>query len=359
MIFLGDIASPSRKHSEILRKFIDDNESLFKGKSLVLNLEGLISDNASTNHNEPVLFNHSSVLDAFQIFPIKVAALANNHTLDLPENFDDSIKTLRKSGFRTVGATSSNSKITDSVFWSESNTKVFLFNHCWDFLLYNQRNPTGGVCVFEVNEKKILKKVKEARIQYPYSRIALYFHWSFDLETLPFPMYRQFAMDLIDAGANLVIGTHSHCIQGGEIYKDGHIIYGIGNFWVPWNTYINNSLSFPEFSRVELIVDWKTSNNDVDLIWVHYEGSDLDSRLKIVNCECMESSKKLSTYSPFSGMDKHEYIEYYKKNRRKKILIPVLYDYKDPFLHAKIKFLKYRAKLARLMAKYGVIDWNN
>ncbi|MDH4209730.1 MAG: CapA family protein, partial [Anaerolineae bacterium] len=34
----------------------------------------------------------------------------------------------------------------------------------------------------------------------------------------------------IDAGACLVIGHHSHVVQGTEVYRDGLIVYGLGNF---------------------------------------------------------------------------------------------------------------------------------
>ena len=35
---------------------------------------------------------------------------------------------------------------------------------------------------------------------------------------------------LIDAGADLVIGNHSHCLQGMEAYKGKIICYSLGNF---------------------------------------------------------------------------------------------------------------------------------
>lgn len=48
-------------------------------------------------------------------------------------------------------------------------------------------------------------------------------------------MHRLFAKALIDAVANVVAGAHSHCVQGGEKYKDGYIVYGLGNFFLPHN----------------------------------------------------------------------------------------------------------------------------
>ena len=38
------------------------------------------------------------------------------------------------------------------------------------------------------------------------------------------------ARKMIEAGAEVIIGTHSHCIQAYEYYKEKLIIYGLGNF---------------------------------------------------------------------------------------------------------------------------------
>ena len=35
----------------------------------------------------------------------------------------------------------------------------------------------------------------------------------------------------MDAGADIVIGAHTHCLQGIEYYQGKPIIYSLGNFW--------------------------------------------------------------------------------------------------------------------------------
>jgi poly-gamma-glutamate synthesis protein (capsule biosynthesis protein) len=41
---------------------------------------------------------------------------------------------------------------------------------------------------------------------------------------------RPFGHALIDAGAQLVVGHHAHSLQGAEAYRDGLILYSLGNF---------------------------------------------------------------------------------------------------------------------------------
>lgn len=43
-------------------------------------------------------------------------------------------------------------------------------------------------------------------------------------------MQRNMAYRLIDAGADIIVGHHSHVIQPYEKYKAGHIFYSLGNF---------------------------------------------------------------------------------------------------------------------------------
>lgn len=56
-------------------------------------------------------------------------------------------------------------------------------------------------------------------------------HWgteySFELEQVQLDTGREY----LDAGADAVIGAHSHCLQGMEYYNGKPIIYSLGNYW--------------------------------------------------------------------------------------------------------------------------------
>ena len=56
-------------------------------------------------------------------------------------------------------------------------------------------------------------------------------HWgteySFDLEQVQLDTGKEY----LDAGADVVIGAHSHCLQGMEFYEGKPIIYSLGNYW--------------------------------------------------------------------------------------------------------------------------------
>ena len=60
--------------------------------------------------------------------------------------------------------------------------------------------------------------------------IVFVFHWGNEYVSFPSLEQRQLAYNLIDNGVHLIVGHHSHVIQPYEQYKNGHIIYSLGNF---------------------------------------------------------------------------------------------------------------------------------
>ena len=55
-------------------------------------------------------------------------------------------------------------------------------------------------------------------------------HWGAEHTLRPMPQQRLEAHALIDAGADAVIGHHTHTLQSNELYKGKPIYYSIGNF---------------------------------------------------------------------------------------------------------------------------------
>jgi hypothetical protein len=55
-------------------------------------------------------------------------------------------------------------------------------------------------------------------------------HWGLERKDFPEPYQRKMGREFIDAGADLVIGSHAHVLQGLEPYKGKWIAYSLGNF---------------------------------------------------------------------------------------------------------------------------------
>ena len=55
-------------------------------------------------------------------------------------------------------------------------------------------------------------------------------HWGIEREYYPNDYQKRVAHELIDKGADLVIGNHPHVLQGVELYNGKIICYSLGNF---------------------------------------------------------------------------------------------------------------------------------
>jgi poly-gamma-glutamate synthesis protein (capsule biosynthesis protein) len=82
--------------------------------------------------------------------------------------------------------------------------------------------------------EQVPKDVAAAKAQYPI--VIVSFHWGNELDYKPNDNQQKMAKMVIDAGADLVIGHHSHRINPIEIYKGKYICYSLGNFSFAGNT---------------------------------------------------------------------------------------------------------------------------
>ena len=75
---------------------------------------------------------------------------------------------------------------------------------------------------------RAVEAIKAARDQCDY--LVVYVHWGVERETEPKDYQRAMGRQYIDAGADLVIGSHPHVLQPVEYYNGKPIVYSLGNF---------------------------------------------------------------------------------------------------------------------------------
>ena len=64
----------------------------------------------------------------------------------------------------------------------------------------------------------------------PDNLVIVSFHWGIEGINRPIDNQTQLGRAAVDAGADLILGTHPHVLQGIETYKGKHIVYSLGNF---------------------------------------------------------------------------------------------------------------------------------
>jgi hypothetical protein len=60
--------------------------------------------------------------------------------------------------------------------------------------------------------------------------VVVYLHWGEELQPCPTQRQRTLAADLVEAGADVVVGSHAHVLLGAGRLGDGYVSYGLGNF---------------------------------------------------------------------------------------------------------------------------------
>ncbi len=71
--------------------------------------------------------------------------------------------------------------------------------------------------------------------------LVVYMHWGVQGERCPTRAQRSLAADLVATGADIVVGSHSHRLQGAGRLADGYVAYGLGNY--VWYTQASDATS--------------------------------------------------------------------------------------------------------------------
>ncbi len=192
-------------------------ERFLGGNDITLaNLEGgftdflpkpLVKDNTVFTF-DPSLIPHLNKV-GFTLFN-----LANNHSRDFGAE-----------GFAQTRAYLSKNNIAFFGDWRNENgltTIQEIRGHKIGFVGYHELSRMG----FE-NAIAEVKKFKDAA---DIDRIVVYTHWGVEYERQFSKHQQSAAYAFIDAGADVVIGSHPHVIQPIEVYKNRVIFYSLGNF---------------------------------------------------------------------------------------------------------------------------------
>lgn len=154
---------------------------------------------------------------------VTAVSIANNHILEHgKEGFRETVKVLKGNGLQILGEATEDGKATilrQSI--KGRNIAIASFNAIHDI-----ENPG---CYAEYGREQILESIRRMRKNGDELAIIC-LHWGDEYVHLPAPRQIEDAHAFIDAGADLIIGTHPHVVQPVEHYKQGVIYYSLGNF---------------------------------------------------------------------------------------------------------------------------------
>ena len=179
-----------------------------------------------TIHGDPA---NVSILEEMGV---DLVTLANNHIYDMgPDGLTDTLTTLDGAGILRVGAGENIEDASAPVYVERQGVTVGFVDACnAEHTRYTPEateDSSGVLLCYEYD--KFLSSVREAKENADF--VIAMVHWGTDYVYETSDGQRDLGHQLIDAGADVVIVAHSHCIQGIEYYNNCPIFYGLGTCW--------------------------------------------------------------------------------------------------------------------------------
>lgn len=168
---------------------------------------------------------------------VDVVSLANNHAYDYGQGaLLDSLDTLDGEGIKRVGAGRNLEEAMAPAYFQVNGTKIGILAATQIERLENpdtkgatKNSPGVFRCFNETELNRLLEQIKQTKEQCDF--LTVYIHWGTEnTDELDWAQPYQ-AKLIVEAGADLIVGCHPHCLQGIDYMGDTPVIYSLGNFW--------------------------------------------------------------------------------------------------------------------------------
>lgn len=231
-ILLGDRTLPLYQSSGIDGILSPDLLNLMQNADIcMVNEEFPFSTRGEQAPDKQFTFRTDPIyVSAFTDMGIDIVTLANNHVLDYgTEALLDTFDTLDSAGIPYVGA-GENAERAKKPHYIEANGLTFGFlaaSRVWPVASWEATDTNPG-CFGTYDPAKLIEAIKEARDDCDF--LTVYVHWGIERQNYPEDYQVNMAQMYIDAGADLVIGSHPHCLQGIEYFNGKPVFYSLGNY---------------------------------------------------------------------------------------------------------------------------------
>lgn len=163
---------------------------------------------------------------------VDIALLANNHVYDYGEiSLLDTLDTLNSAGIKYFGAGKNLEEAMSPVYF-EIDGKTIAYvaaSRAEKYKKTPQATEDSAGILRCYDPALFIEVIKEADANADF--VIANVHWGTEYSTVLEEAQLTTGKQYIDAGADVIIGSHSHCLQGMEYYNGKPIIYSLGNYW--------------------------------------------------------------------------------------------------------------------------------
>jgi poly-gamma-glutamate synthesis protein (capsule biosynthesis protein) len=166
-------------------------------------------------------------------------SLANNHIMGFgAKALKDTKDYFKESEIRTIGAGFSFEEIYRPAVFTDKNggRTVILALAEAEFGVYKSSHSFCGYAwIHHPAVENIIRKIKETS-----DVLIIFTHAGVESQIIPLPEWQNAYRKLIDWGADAIIASHPHIVQGYETYNNKKIFYSLGNFYFDMQGEENN-----------------------------------------------------------------------------------------------------------------------
>ncbi|MBN2585265.1 CapA family protein [Patescibacteria group bacterium] len=248
LLAMGDINLGRQTGQEILK---GDNDYAFEYLNERIsaydiafgNLESQLVDlNGETQSptNEYRFAGPPAGADGLKESGFDIVSIANNHMWDYGKDaLFSTIDNLDRVGVKHVGASQDPATVYQPTIIDVKQQQVAFVAATNLLNGYERSGATEYVAWADAD--KLIATIEQVKDQVDWVIVSL--HWGSEYVARPSQAQVELGHKLIDAGADVIIGSHSHVPQGVEEYNDGIIFYSLGNFafWQPFDYWTQHS----------------------------------------------------------------------------------------------------------------------
>lgn len=216
---------------ECISPFLID--SMKNADIAMLNNEFCLSDNGSPMEGKAWTFEGKPEnVSIYHELGIDIVDLANNHCFDFGEQaFLDTLDTLTAADIQYMGAGRNIEEASRPVYYIVEGKKIAYVaaTRAEKYILTPEAGSDSPGVLRCYDPSAFIDVIREAKQNADI--VIANVHWGTEDSHQLEDVQPETAYQYIDAGADLIVGSHAHCLQGIEYYKGIPIVYNLGNFW--------------------------------------------------------------------------------------------------------------------------------
>jgi hypothetical protein len=238
LAFAGDSHFEAHLRSRLINEgpsMLDSMQPLFAGADLsVLNLETSITDRGSPEPKEWTFRTTPSALDALAGAGIDAVSMANNHGLDFGGGaaLDDSLAARAAAPLAVLGIGVDAGDAYRPYLTEVRGQRIAVIAATQvldeDLIRSWTASDSRPGLASAKTVSRLTATIRATR--YFADTVVVYLHWGQERTECPTANQRDLAPRLLEAGADIVVGSHAHRLLGAGRMGDGFVAYGLGNF---------------------------------------------------------------------------------------------------------------------------------